>query len=361
MRILIIDDSIDKISNLLETINTLPFKCIIDNTETTTNALLLLKEKVYDIAIVDLHLPLRKGEQPNPKGGKQLIDEIYRKNEILNVPKYIIGFSQYDEESEEFSSIWKVVRYVPSSNSWKNSILNLFKHVSISKNYDKIDDDKILPTIIAEGVTDLDYLNLSFELFFPQKKYEISIISQPNAGANWVANQIVIWALQNFKDTSSKIIKSVGLLDSDEAGNFAKKTIHERLKSQTEQNSFKIVQVLPKYNPEVLAFYKVKCKIELEIESLFPIEVFEYAEEKNWLEHRNNTFVENPTDWEQHNQTSNQYITSKGISTKQLLYTKKVKLSKKIDFSKYVLSLENKKDVFKNFEYLLIDILEVLE
>lgn len=41
MRVLIIDDSIDKISNLTEVINTLPFKCFIDNTETITNAIII--------------------------------------------------------------------------------------------------------------------------------------------------------------------------------------------------------------------------------------------------------------------------------------------------------------------------------
>lgn len=361
MRVLIIDDSIDKISNLTETINTLPFKCLIENTETISNAILLLKENKYDVAIVDLHLPLRIGENPNPNGGMLLLEEAYRKKKGLNIPKYILGFSQYDEGVKEFSPIWKVIKYEPSNSKWKISILHLFKHISYLSNDNEIIQEEVLPTLIVEGLTDLDFINISIELFFPEIKKKLFVKSQSNAGANWVANQIVIWSLQNFKDDKGINIKSVGLLDSDEAGNLAKKVINERLKSQNEQNSFKIIQVLPKHNSELLNFYKEKCKIELEIESLFPIEILEYAESKNWLEYRNQTFTTVPTDWEQHSQTSSQYIISKGIPEKHLLYTKKVKLSKKTDFSKYVLSLDDKKNSFRNFQFLIKDLILALE
>ena len=115
---------------------------------------------------------------------------------------------------------------------------------------------------------------------------------------------------------------------------------------------------IKKFSPK---FYSVKCKIELEIESLFPIEIFEYAESKNWLEYRNQTFISNPTDWEQHHQTTSQYIISKGIEEKNLLYTKKVKMSKKIAFSNYVMNLEDKKNTFKNFEPLIKEIIKSLK
>lgn len=361
MRVLIIDDSIDKILNLTELINTLPFKCLIENTETIANAIVLLKENKYDIAIIDLHLPLRIGENPNRNGGKLLLEEIYRKNQILNIPKYILGFSQYDDGIIEFSPIWKVIKYEPSNSEWENSILLLFKHISYLSNGSEIVQDEVLPTIIVEGLTDLDFIKISIELFCPDSKKKLKVKSQSNAGANWVANQIVIWSLQNYKDNNGINIKSIGLLDSDQAGNFAKKIINERLKSQNEQNSFKIIQVLPQYNPELLKFYKEKCKIELEIESLFPIEILEYAESKDWLEHRNQTFITTPSDWEQHNQTSSQYIISKGIHEKQLLYTKKVKISKKLDFSKYVLSLDDKENSFRNFKPLINDLIINLE
>ena len=243
MRVLIIDDSIDKISNLTEVINTLPFKCFIDNTETITNAIIILKEKKYDIVIFDLHLPLRIGDVPDPKGGKFLLEEIYRKNKSLNIPQYIIGFSQYAELNDDFSPIWKVIRYEPSKLEWQNSIISLFNHVA----YNLVDKDQnldeILPTVIVEGLTDLDFINAALELFFPQFKNKLSIKSQSNAGANWVGNQVIIWSLQNFKDGNDKNLICVGLLDSDEAGNLAKKVINEKLTTQNEQNSFKIVQM----------------------------------------------------------------------------------------------------------------------
>lgn len=40
---------------------------------------------------------------------------------------------------------------------------------------------------------------------------------------------------------------------------------------------------------------------------------------------------------------------------------KKVKISKKLEFSKYVLGLQNKLEVFKNFECLIGDLIQALE
>lgn len=361
MRVLIIDDSIDKIANLTEVINTLPYKCVIENTETITNAVIILKEKKYDIAIFDLHLPLRLGDVPNSNGGKLLLEEIYRKHKTLNIPRYIVGFSQYAESADNFSPIWKVIRYEPSKIEWKNTIVSLFNHVTYNFNDNTQKVDEILPSVIVEGLTDLDFISAALDVFLPQFKNKISIKSQSHAGANWVGNQVIIWSLQNFKNANDENITCVGILDSDEAGNLAKKVINEKLTTQNEQNSFKILQILPKYNNELLKFYSVKCKIELEIESLFPIEIFEYAESKGWLEYRNQTFISNPADWEQHHQTTNQYIISKGIEEKNLLYTKKIKMTKKIAFSNYVLNLENKRITFKNFEPLIKEIVKSLK
>lgn len=356
MRILIVDDSIDKITQLTELINNLPRKCIIDNSETISNAISLLRENKYDIAVIDLYLPLRNGETPNPQGGKTLLNELYRKISQFHMPNYIIGFSKYESTPDSFSPIWKVVNYDPSSLIWKSSFEYMFKHILQSRTL-TAETATVIPVVFLEGLTDLAYLNVAKVLFFKEYKHLYELKSQSNAGANWVSGQIVIWGMQKAMDESNKYIKAIALLDSDDAGTKAKDTINERLKTPNEKETFKIIQLGPKYNSEIIEFYKQKCKIEIEIENLFPLEVLLHADSMNWLEYRNQTFVLHPSDWQQHLQTSKDYILSKGLSESQLVYTKKVKIGSKRDFCNYVVNLDNKEEVFKNFEPLLKDIL----
>lgn len=169
-----------------------------------------------------------------------------------------------------------------------------------------------------------------------------------------------ISAIKLSKDPEGKYIKSIGLLDSDEAGNIAKNYFETKIKSDNEKKCASVLQLKPSYNPDIVEFYKNKCKIEIEIETLFPIEVFKHAEKENWLEYRTQTFTEAPNDWEQHKETSLAYIDKKLGNQDMSLYVKKVRIAKKITFRKYISELDNKEYFFKNFKPLLKDIITKL-
>jgi len=355
MRVLIVDDNIDKISDLSSEIYKIIPEALIETAENITNAISLLEEYEYTLAVIDLLLPLRKDGELRRDGGKFLLNEIYRKNN-MNCPKYILGFTQHDDNSLEFSNIWKTLKYNRHSVKWiteLNQLLNHLKKLSLHKPTDRA----VKPTVFTEGMTDKYYLDQAIAHYYFEFSEKINIKSQTNAGANWVANQVPIWALKHQKDNNQKYIKALGILDSDEAGDLARNKINQRNLTETEQKCCDVYQLKPKYNCDLLLFYKAGCKIEIEIESLFPIEILEYAEKNNWLENRNNPFIENPKDWKKFEESLGQFIERKGISSRYFLLLKKVKSKNKYDFLDYVKSIEDKDFVYQNFQCLIKDIL----
>lgn len=352
MRILIVDDNIEKISDLSSLIYSIKPEAFIETAENVVNALELFSKYPYNLAVIDLLLPIKKNDLPKKEGGKFLVEELNRKDTLIK-PNYILGFTQQDEEIE-FSNIWKIIQY-NSTSLWKNSVIEMIRHIDKSKIFeDKI--EIIKPTIFTEGLTDKCYLEESFKLFSSLDLNEINIKSQKNAGANWVANQVPIWAMGLKMNYNNQYVKALGLLDSDEAGNIAKQKIDNRNLSENEKKCCGIFQLSASYNPDLIEFFKNKCKIEIEIETLFDSEILIYADKQGWLEYRTNTFIQAPSDWKQHEETSLQYIQRKNIRENLHIYLKKVKSECKEKFSKYIMSLEDKKEVFKNFKPLIEDI-----
>ena len=360
MRFLIVDDSILKITELSKVIfEDFPTANVITS-ESIENAIKILsKEETFNVIFIDLYLPIKQNEFAIEDGGKKLLSEIYRKKDSLNLPNYVLGFSQYEVEDNDFSSIWKVVNYKSNSDDWKSQIKNLLTHLKYS-NFINNENELILPRVFVEGLTDKFYLETACDLFFKEHIGKFEIVSQENAGANWVGSQMSITAIKLAKDASNEYIKSIGILDSDEAGNKAKKDFESRNLTENEKKCCVCHQLKVNYNPDIVKFYRNGCKIEIEIESLFPIEIYLHAENEKWLEHRTKTFVEDPTDWEQHNETSIAYINRKLGNDNLSLYVKKVTIGKKNTFRKHIASLENKEEIFKNFKPLLQDILDKL-
>lgn len=357
MRILIVDDSIDKIMDLSSLIYSVFPDAIIETAENIVNASRLLKDHNYNLAVIDLFLPMRAGDPPKPDGGKFLLDEIYRKNEY-NLPNYIIGFTQFNETATNLSSIWISIKYVPSENDWKDNFSKVLYHIANTNLIDVYTDklNKKTPYLFVEGLTDKFYLEQAIDVFFKEKKNIFKIISQKNAGANWVANQIPIWAMKLQKDEKGNYIKSIGLFDSDQAGILAKEKIAHRNLSDNEKQCFSIIQLKASYNDEVLNFYKKGVKIEIEIESLFSEEILNYADRQNWLENRIPVCLTHPKSWNSLNENFEQFLKKIGIEERKFIYLKKVKKNSKEKFLKYIESLSNKEKVYSNFRNLLNDV-----
>lgn len=363
MKILIVDDDLNKISAVIKILAELEIPMQINSVEDIKSAMAQFQEVQYDLAIVDIFLPVKKGSVIQKDGGGQLLNELYRKRDSHSIPKYIIGLSQmHPIEKQDFSEIWNILQYAPSSTKWSNSLKQLIRHIERVnfQNKNKFKLEKFIPTLFVEGMTDKFYLEKAFQLFAPEQLSKILIKSQSNAGANWVAAQLIIWGFQLPKDDDGNLIKGIALLDSDEAGNEAKIKINRILNSSQQEKACKNLQLSGNYSKDVLDYYKAGCQIEMEIESLFSLELLKEADSLGYLDNRNPTFIKKPSGWDEFKESAADYITSKEISQDALVLVKKVKMQKKKKFLQLVESkLEegNLKEIFANFENLVNDII----
>lgn len=123
--ILIIEDNIEKLRDtlsVLEKVDGIDTDSI-DHVVDSLGAKKKIKEKLYDLVIVDIAIPLRKSEVIDTEGGIKLIKEILQRK-VYKIPSNIIGLTSYEEvfdkASEEFGKkILSVIRYSLSDDEWK--------------------------------------------------------------------------------------------------------------------------------------------------------------------------------------------------------------------------------------------------
>jgi hypothetical protein len=189
----------------------------------------------------------------------------------------------------------------------------------------------------------------------------ITISSQKNAGANWVAQQLVIWGHQLMRNANKELVKAIGLFDNDEAGIKAKNDVIKKLNTANQQEAAKIRMIQACHSANILEFYKKGLQIEIEIESLLPFKLLHYADEQGWLEYRNPLFIEMPKEWDQMTETVSNYLDRISFPKDSRVYLKKVKISKKEQFSKYVLAQADESiEVLDNLKTLLNELIEIL-
>jgi CheY-like chemotaxis protein len=362
MNILIVDDSIDKIARVVSVIEEVSSDFVIDSVNDSYRAQQKLMSKKYDLLIVDLLLPVRIGEEPLKNGGELLIKEITRKK-VLIPPSIIVGITQHEEYELNFSSIWKLLFF--NKGNWINDLKELVEHSYRSRQYlsEKID---IKPTIYVEGQTDYTILREAINLFRPDHIDKIDIKTEKSAGASWVANQIIIWAHSlHKKNGSNQLIRSVGLLDGDAAGNIAIYEINRIIKSDsTGASSFKIFKLKPDYAKEIVPLYQKGLVIPVTMEELYSTDFWEYSEKQKWLENRGNPdlLLKDPKSWDKMSQSLSDYINSLSLNNSEKRYLKSFKQSCKENATKCIIGLEKKEKekVLENFKYLVNDIINYI-
>jgi len=219
----------------------------------------------------------------------------------------------------------------------------------------------IKPTVFVEGKTDECYLKAALDLFYPNINGIIDIRSQSSAGANWVAQQLVIWGHKLAKDENGNLIKCIGLLDNDEAGIKARQDIQSKILSSNQKECCKVVNLGAHYSHSLIDFYSKGIKIQVEIESLFSPEILNYAQEQNWLEIRTQPLLENPNDWQITIKSFNDYVKEKGVGEENMIYLKQIKMAKKASFCKYILDKYSKDmNAFSSIKKVLDEILKKL-
>jgi nucleoside phosphorylase/CheY-like chemotaxis protein len=136
--VLIVDDDLNKRRKIKEFAQ----RCLsdegsrIDEAEYVVDAAVLLKEVAYDLLILDVNLPMRKGEAPNPSNGAELLRQIQVRRFI--VPTHVIGLTAFTEVIDECSSAfeeftWSLVFFDQASDGWQRRIANKIEHIIAGK------------------------------------------------------------------------------------------------------------------------------------------------------------------------------------------------------------------------------------
>lgn len=360
MKILIVDDSNDKIAKVISLIRTVSEFIHFDIAVDFISAITSLTGTKYDLLILDLHLPIRDGEEPNFVNANNLLIEISRKKKLLS-PNYIVCLTQYEERISIDYNIWPVVNYSAESNSWKTSILKLINHINKCQNvsantvYSK-------PTIFLEGNTDEIILKEAFRLFNNKALDSINFRSERSAGgASWVTRQIIAWSHSLSKDSAGNYIKAVGVFDGDTAGKEAIKEINRVVKTNAvESTTFKTIKLALKYATHLIPMKTRGCEVPICLEEMFDHDVWKEAQQKNWLELRQNPqqFIPKAKEWNSYEHSLKEHIDSIGLQDDDKLYLNTVKNDRKIAFVDLVCSKteEDKKVLFKSFEKIVEDI-----
>lgn len=136
--VLIIDDTDGKVKALREFFERFDFIDAndIDVAESYNSAIRFLGDKMYDLVILDLFLPLQKGDTPSAEHGMSLFKCI-RNDEDIFRPLYIVGFTKEiptDTQRDEFKkNMWFLIESKENSNQWQEALGNLMGHMRNAK------------------------------------------------------------------------------------------------------------------------------------------------------------------------------------------------------------------------------------
>lgn len=127
LNILLVDDNAEKIRLIEEqicgSVPELALQLSIDVASDLVSAKRLLRTVHYDIAVVDVQVPVRIGQSPEKLGGITLVREIDA-NDLLKKPTYIVGLTEYVDEIASIKTAlldryFAFIAFSRESNAWQ--------------------------------------------------------------------------------------------------------------------------------------------------------------------------------------------------------------------------------------------------
>ena len=359
IRVIIVDDSNDKVINIIKVIRSVSENVQIDVVTDVISAQNKLYSTKYDLLVLDANLPVRYGESTSMESGKNLLNEINRKK-TLHSPYFVISITQYGEECKDISNIWRTIFYSPENTDWHQPMINLVNHI-IKCEIPNANFEAIKPTLFLEGRTDEKIITAAINIFRPDLLEKITIKSDKNAGASWVARQIIAWSHSLYRDKAGIYLRAVGLLDGDVAGQNALSEISRVVKNDSaESKTFKTIRLSPTYARHIISIKQKGLNLPVTLEEMFQFNDWNIAAEKKWLELRQNaeTLLTNPDKWNKYDISLKDYIASLGLNQEEGIYMNCFKEDFKLDFANQICSYNecDQKKSLTCFEKLIDDI-----
>lgn len=137
MRILIVDDSAEKIGAIRNALKDLPIfnQLILSHALDLNNARVKLMQEHFDLLILDLNMPENIGEMVNAVAGTTFLDEIME-TRTINKPSDIVVLSAVDESLQQFrkeveKAGFTVIQYSETSEEWKNILRSRIDYLNL--------------------------------------------------------------------------------------------------------------------------------------------------------------------------------------------------------------------------------------
>lgn len=197
--------------------------------------------------------------------------------------------------------------------------------------------DTTKPTIFCEGPSDKLLFTETLHLFFPLNENQVDVrcSTHHGGGHTWVSEMLTAWSF------SRPTAIAVGVFDSDEDAKRSKAETEKKLNVPPSGKKAFSLLLIP--GDELKECFQRKLFVPFGPEELFPKDVWDFAENKGWLEDRANPlflykFSSRDVTFDDH---------LKGILPDEHLLRlalKKVKLENKEALAKHVTRLKNDAD-----------------
>ncbi|KFE50956.1 response regulator [Pseudomonas syringae] len=135
MKILVVDDNLEKIRKVVQGILSVPqlSRDDIDVVQNGQDARAKLKACTYDLLVLDLCLPDWPESEPDISCSLSLVSDIID-NSVLNRPRQIVGLSMFDDMIQtarpEFDQyLWTILHYTSESDDWQSGIIGCIKYL----------------------------------------------------------------------------------------------------------------------------------------------------------------------------------------------------------------------------------------
>jgi nucleoside phosphorylase len=139
LKVLVVEDDPHKAYEVTECIKAFvgrhPFDCEVAGD--IVSAKRAMEKCKFDAAIIDIQIPVRLGELPDPQGGGRLVKELDT-NSKLNRPSYVVALSQFEDADERCDAAFAerafaFIHYERGADDWCRRIHNFLMHVSLAQ------------------------------------------------------------------------------------------------------------------------------------------------------------------------------------------------------------------------------------
>lgn len=130
LRILLIDDSPEKVAKYWELLNAIPdinprFVSVATCVEQAEE---FVEKEQFDLAVLDLYIPIRFGEDPSPDNAVTFLKDLSLDDE-LKIPYNVVGITRWKDADPKYkdffdSHLMAYIVYEQNSDDWKEKLRN---------------------------------------------------------------------------------------------------------------------------------------------------------------------------------------------------------------------------------------------